>query len=99
MLKPNDILKMTRTGRDGRTLRCRIEAGYFVLSGGEWGEHRLAIAHTDDKRLAAHWDGYCSENGWIKPRPERGMYEGRTASGEALCFIAVGSPQSWRNRR
>ncbi len=95
----NQILNSTRTGRDGLTMSLTIENGYFVMDGGQWGRHTLSIAHTSDERLRAHWDGYCQASGWIKPRPERGMYERKTMSGEALCFLAVGSQKQWRNRK
>lgn len=94
----NSILNTTRTGRDGLKMSLTIEDGMFVMSGGKWGRHTLSIAHTDDRRLSAHWDGYCEASGWIRPRPERGMYE-KAVNGEALCFIAVGSVKSWRNRK
>jgi len=92
----NQILKETRIGRDGREMSVKIEAGYFVISGGEYGPHRLAIGHTSDERLAAHWDGYTRENGW---RPKLDALMMRDIDGEMMCFLAVGSPKSWRNRR
>ena len=82
------ILKNTRTGRDGRTLTCRIDNGDFVMAGGEWGEHRLAIAHTSDARLAAHWDGYCRENGW-RPKLDT-LVDRKMPNGETMTFLAVG---------
>ncbi len=91
----NDILNTTRYGRNGRELTLTITDRGFTMSGGEYGEHALAIAHTSDERLRTHWDGYCRENGW---RPAPTFYE-KEISGERLCFIAVGSPQSWRNRK
>lgn len=92
----NDILNTTRTGRDGLKMTLKIEAGSFVMEGGKWGRHTLSIAHTDDRRLRAHWDGYCQASGWIEGRGAD-FYE-REVSGERMCFIALGSAKSWRRR-
>ena len=99
MTSINQILNTTRTGRNGRELTLTITDDGFTMAGGEYGSHTLAIAHTSDARLIAHWDGYCRENGWrpVMTQAEmRKRWEHEARTGERLCEIGMGgSAASW----
>ena len=95
MTSINQILNTTRKGRNGRELSLTITDTGFTMSGGKYGVHSLAIGHTSDARLIAHWDGYCRENGW-RPVMTQAEMRKRWEHNERDAFNAItGSPASW----
>ncbi|HHT9146443.1 MAG TPA: hypothetical protein ACFYD4_12365 [Candidatus Wunengus sp. YC61] len=44
----------------------------WKMTGGEWGEHYLNASGCYNERVAAHWQGYCANNGVkVAPYPNR----------------------------
>lgn len=49
-ISTNNKLKLERLGTD------------YVMSGGRYGKHSLDVQSTSPARLAAHWEGYCTNS-------------------------------------
>jgi hypothetical protein len=64
-------LGQRRCAGSGKILSARIDAagGWILFEGGATGDHSLSINVSDEKRIRAHWEGYCRNNGAIPPIP------------------------------
>lgn len=75
----------TRQGRDC-TLTLKLEGNRWVMEGGKYGSH--SVPNEGDDAVAAHWDGYCQNNGWVAPRTVK--------DGDTIFNAMTGSSASWK---
>ncbi len=60
-------IEKTRSTRSGKLVTLELLDGddhttpQYIMTG-ETGTHVLEVEHTDEKRLAAHWRGFCEMN-------------------------------------
>lgn len=71
-----DIVKATKLSFDLRRqtcsgsvkLRADVEDGRMVFSGGSQGVHSIDLGVSTPRRVLAHWEGYCENDGMPAPR-------------------------------